>query len=91
MNIKPYSLEEQIIKTIQENYPITVEELKKKLNARDDAIERVLKKLLLNGIIEYDILPDKIYIRMKVIYTKFGKKRKKKSSAERNRFDTMYG
>lgn len=91
MNIKPDSLEEQIIKTIRENYPITVEELKKKLNARDDAIERVLKKLLLNGIIEYDILPDKTYIRMKVIYTKSGKTRKKKSSAERNRFDTMYG
>jgi Winged helix-turn-helix DNA-binding len=58
------SLEEQIIKLLQKNYPITTFELALKLRVSQKNVERVLKKFQIKGIIKLDPLPDKIYVRL---------------------------
>jgi hypothetical protein len=58
------SLEQQIIKILQKNYPITTFELASKLRVSQKIVERILKKFQIKGIAKLDILPDKIYIRL---------------------------
>jgi len=58
------SLEEQIIKILQKNYPITTFELALKLRVSQKIVERILQKFQIKGITKLDILPDKIYIRL---------------------------
>jgi DNA-binding MarR family transcriptional regulator len=58
------SLEEQIIKLLQKNYPITTFELASKLRVSQKIVERILKKFQIKGITKLDILPDKIYVRL---------------------------
>ena len=58
------SLEEQIIKLLQKNYPITTFELASKLRVSQKIVERILQKFQTKGIVKLDILPDKIYVRL---------------------------
>ena len=58
------SLEEQIIKVLQKNYPITTFELASKLRVSQKIVERILQKFQVKGITKLDILPDKIYVRL---------------------------
>jgi hypothetical protein len=73
------SLEERIIKILQKTYPITVEDIKKKLNVSLDITLRILKKLQMRGILLLDPLPDKTYVRLLRHDFRFiGKRRQKK-------------
>ena len=73
------TIEEQIIKILQKIYPITVSEVKEKLNISRDNIMRVLQKFQVKGIIQLEPLPNKTYIRLIRNDFKFiGKKRQKK-------------
>jgi hypothetical protein len=73
------TIEEQIIKILQKYYPITVSELKKKLNVSRENIIRVLQKFQIKGIVQLEPLPDRIFIRLLRRDFKFiGKKRQKK-------------
>jgi len=58
------TLEEQIIKLLQKTYPVTVNDIKKELHLSKKQIIRVLQKLQVKGIVQLDILPDKIFIRL---------------------------
>jgi len=58
------TLEEQIIKILQKTYPITVNDIKKELHISKKQILRVLYKFRVKGIVQLDILPDKIFIRL---------------------------
>ena len=73
------SLEEQIIKLLQKIYPITVKDIKNKLNISEESVLRTLKKLRLKDIIQLDVLPDKTYIRLlRNDFTFIGRKQQKK-------------
>jgi len=73
------TLEERIIKLLQKIYPITVKDIKNKLNLSEEVILRTLKKLQLKNIIQLDLLPDKIYVRLlRSDFSFIGKKQQKK-------------
>jgi hypothetical protein len=58
------SLDEQIILQLQKTYPITVNQIQKKLHISQTVLLRTLKKLQVNGIVRLDPLPGTIYIRL---------------------------
>ncbi|MEM2935082.1 MAG: Lrp/AsnC family transcriptional regulator [Candidatus Thermoplasmatota archaeon] len=64
MDIEIGSIEERIIRILQENYPITVAELSKKMNISEEKLIFELNKLQNKGIIILEPLPDKIFIRL---------------------------
>jgi len=64
IEINAGSIEEQIIRLLQKIYPITVDEIKNRLNLSRDRVIRVLKKLQIKGIVNLEPLPDKIYVRL---------------------------
>ncbi len=73
------TLEERIIKLMQQIYPITVEDIKDKLNVSKDIIFRTLKKLQIKGIVKLEPLPDKTYVRLlRHDFSFIGKKRQRK-------------
>ncbi|MGF3553681.1 MAG: HTH domain-containing protein [Thermoplasmatota archaeon] len=73
------TLEEQIIKFLQKTYPVTVKDIKNKLNISEKVILRTLKKLQLKDIVQLDILPDKIYVRLlRSDFSFIGRKQQKK-------------
>ena len=73
------TLDEQIIKILQKTYPVTVNELKKKLHLSKQQIIRILKKLQVKGIVRLEPLPDKTYIRLlRNDFSFVGKKRQRK-------------
>ena len=73
------TLEERIIKLLQKTYPITVKEIKTKLNISNEITLRTLKKLQIKGILVLDILPDKTFVRLlRHDFSFVGKKRQRK-------------
>jgi predicted transcriptional regulator len=58
------TVQEQIIKTLQKTYPITIEDLEKQLHLSRVKIIRILQQLQVKGIIQLESLPDKTYIRL---------------------------
>jgi len=73
------TLEERVIKLLQKIYPITIKDLKNKLNISEKVILRTLKKLQFKDIVQLDILPDKIYVRLlRNDFSFVGKKQQKK-------------
>ena len=73
------TIEEQIIKLLQKQYPITITDLKKHLHLSRATIERVLQKLVVQHIVQLEPLPDKTYVRLLRGDFRFvGKKRQRK-------------
>lgn len=64
MRLKSGSLEERIIRALEDMYPITVSDLTKILHIKRERVMITLRKLQKLGIVELDILPDKIYVRL---------------------------
>lgn len=88
------SLEEQIIKLLQKNYPITIFELALKLQVSQKNVERILKKFQIKGITKLDPLPDKVYVRLlrndfQFIGLKRQKKPIKKKSYQHKKEDSV--
>ncbi len=73
------TIEEQIIKILQETYPATVSDIESKLRLSEKSIVRVLQKLQVKGIVQLEPLPDKTYVRLVRRDFRFiGKKRQRK-------------
>lgn len=73
------TLEERIIRVLQKNYPITVEEIQNKLHLSKNNVLRVLQKFQTKGIVKLEPLPDKIYVRLlRSDFSFIGKKRQRK-------------
>ncbi|MDI6888807.1 MAG: Lrp/AsnC family transcriptional regulator [Methanocellales archaeon] len=64
IEIKRDSLDERILKTLMECYPITVAELQKELNLSKNILLRRIRSLQRRGILTLDVLPDKSFIRL---------------------------
>ena len=73
---KQDSLELRILELVRDHYPITKDELRRRLGVSEAKVELALKRLVKDGFVEYDVLPDKVYIRLTVIPV--GPKAKKK-------------
>jgi predicted transcriptional regulator len=71
MQIKTGTLEERIIRILESEYPITIENICKKLKLSEAVVHRCLKKLAQHGIVELEPLPDKIYVRLTAVGLKF--------------------
>lgn len=84
---KTGSLELRIMELVRDHYPITRDELKRRLGVSDAKLDLALKRLVQRGIVEYDVLPDKKYIRLKVIPA--GKGRKKAGNDRNEDFSYM--
>jgi len=73
------TLKEQIIKILQDTYPVTIEDISKRLHLSKTQITRVLKKLQMQQILVLEELPDKTYIRLiRHDFSFIGKKRQRK-------------
>lgn len=66
MPIKVSALEARIVAILKDWYPITVEELRDELSLRPSELDRALKSLMVKGIIAFEPLSDKTYIRLLV-------------------------
>jgi len=73
------TLDEQIIKLLQKTYPITVEEISKKLHLSKTQVIRVLQKMQIKKIVQLEPLPRKTFVRLLKNDFKFiGKKHQRK-------------
>jgi len=73
------TLEEQIIKILQKQYPITISQLVAQLHSSRDRIIRELQKLQTKGIVLLEPLPHTTFIRLLRHDFRFiGKRRQKK-------------
>lgn len=66
MALKVSRLEARIVSILKDWYPITVEELRDELSIRPSELDRALKALMVKGIIAFEPLSDKTYIRLLV-------------------------
>lgn len=64
IEIKTGTMEEKIIKILQEKYPVTLEEIGKKLHVSKSTAEFELVKLQSKGIVEMEPLPGKTFVRL---------------------------
>jgi predicted ArsR family transcriptional regulator len=64
IDITTGTLEEKIIKVIQEEYPLTIADLSDRIHVSRRKLRFELLKLHSKGIIELEPLPDKTYIRL---------------------------
>ena len=58
------TLEERIIKLLQKTYPVTVKDIKEKLNVSKPIVLRVLQKFQTKGIVKLEPLPNKTFVRL---------------------------
>ena len=84
VRFKKDSLELRVLDLVRDNYPITKEELMKRLHVPAGRLELTLRRLERAGFVEYDVLPDKVYIRLKVVPVG-PKARRSKKKAERKK------
>ena len=88
--VRPGSLELRILEHVRDNYPVTKDELRASLKVSEGKLDLALKRLEKAGYIEYDVLPDKVYIRLKVVLTgpKAGRSKKKADQKRMRKGDT---
>jgi DNA-binding transcriptional regulator GbsR (MarR family) len=73
------TLEEQVIKLLQEIYPITISDIEEKLRVSRGVVERVLQKFQVKGIVQLEPLPGKTYVRLlRDDFSFVGKKRQRR-------------
>ena len=71
--------QERIIKLLQKFYPITIKDIKNKLNVSKNVVERLLQQFQVKGIVQLDFLPDKTYVRLlRNDFSFVGKRRQRK-------------
>ncbi|MCK4757782.1 MAG: transcriptional regulator [Thermoplasmata archaeon] len=56
------SLEARVLKLLQEAYPLTTDEMMRKLRISESRLKRVLATLQSNGLVALRPLPDKTYV-----------------------------
>ncbi len=92
MKVKVDALQARIIGILRDWYPITVEELRDELSLPSGVLERSLKALMVRGIIAFEPLSDKTYIRLLVpdlVLESEVKARKKAARARTSRLEPL--
>jgi len=73
------TIDEQIIRILLKIYPVTIDDLGKRLHLSKNTIQRVLQKLQTKGILRLEPLSDKTYIRLlRHDFSFIGKKHQRK-------------
>jgi len=85
VRFKKGSLELRVLDIVKDHYPITKEELRKKMHVPERRLDLALRNLEKMGYVEYDVLPDKVFIRLKVIPVGPKAKRSKKKAERKER------
>jgi len=67
VQVKQGSAEHQVLMKLQERYPITLEEIRRELKMRDADLDLAIRNLLSMDAIELESLPDKTFVRLKVL------------------------
>jgi DNA-binding MarR family transcriptional regulator len=80
---KKDSLELLVLELVSNHYPITKDELRRRLGVSPMKLELALKRLVKDGFVEFDVLPDKVFVRLKVIIS--GPQARKKHKKEKTR------
>jgi len=79
------TLEEKIIKLLQNTYPITITDIERKLHISRKQIEWMLQKFQVKGIVKLEPLPDKTYVRLlRNDFLFIGKKQPRKIEKQEN-------
>ncbi|MEA2054433.1 MAG: HTH domain-containing protein [Candidatus Thermoplasmatota archaeon] len=102
IEVKTGTMEEKILRILQEHYPVTVEELSKKLHISRATTEFELVKLQSKGIVALEPLPGRTFIRLlrndfrfigRKYQEKFIKRKRRKMQVgkEENKDDVMFG
>ena len=68
VQIKKDSAEHNIVKVLQSRYPVTLEEVRRELKMRDADFDAAIRSLLSMDVIELEPLPDKTFVRLKVLF-----------------------
>jgi DNA-binding transcriptional ArsR family regulator len=84
---KQDSLELRILELVRDHYPITKDELRRRLGVSELKVELALKRLLKDGLVEFDVLPDKVFVRLKVIPVGRDAKKNHKKAQEQKKKD----
>ena len=58
------SLESRVIHLLLEMYPVTAADLGRELKVRPTLLDRTLRALALRGVVEFEPLPDRTYVRL---------------------------
>jgi DNA-binding MarR family transcriptional regulator len=82
---KQDSLELRILELVRDHYPITKDELRRRLGVSASKVDLALKRLVKDGFVEFDVLPDKVFVRLKVIPVGHDAKKKHKKAQEREK------
>jgi len=103
ITIQSSSMEAKILQYLLNKYPVTAEELKDMLSLPGKKVDLVLARLRKRGIVEFELLPDKRYIRLVRSDIRFEgvnpsqkqaikkrKSRKKRSKESDDQIDVMY-
>ena len=61
------SMEHRIIEYARQHYPLTTDELASALHVSDAAVEMELRRMESKGLVELDVLPDKVFVRLLVV------------------------
>ena len=61
------SLEHRIIEYARQHYPLTSDELAGALHVSDAAVQMELRRMASKGMVELDVLPDKVFVRLLVV------------------------
>jgi len=73
------TLDERIIRYLQKNYPVTIEDIVKELTISKNIVTRVLQKFQTKGVVQLEPLPGKTFIRLlRNDFSFSGKRRQKK-------------
>lgn len=102
IDITTGTIEEKIIKTVQERYPLTMEELCRELHLSKEKMRFELHKLQSKGIVSLEPLPDATFVRLERHDIRFvgrrhqetfikRKKREPTESDEEDDHGIMYG
>ena len=66
------SLEHRVIEYASEHYPVTADELAGALHVSADNVMMELRRMESKGLVELDVLPDKVFVRLLVVVRSSG-------------------
>jgi DNA-binding MarR family transcriptional regulator len=84
------SLEHRIIAFASEHYPLTVVELAGALGVSVDKVMMELRRMESKGLAELEVLPDKVFVRLMVVFGEISRDGEKQKKEKKGGDDPAY-